>query len=140
MDLIKKYNLTFTGGDATAGHLMHSLLTQKGHRMITSLFLSGATFVLAWTSILTRIEGLIFVFFYAGALIHQAFIATENRGRHYLKLLIWLGIPRGASLIALGILGIQGLCVNQFDQVYDWLHPLVNGEFLNSYFQIYHRP
>ncbi len=34
MDLIKKYNLTFTGGNETAGNLMHSLLTKKGHRMI----------------------------------------------------------------------------------------------------------
>ncbi|SMC45782.1 Glycosyl transferase family 2 [Desulfocicer vacuolatum DSM 3385] len=34
MDLIKKYNLTFTGGDETAGSLMHTLLIEKGHRMI----------------------------------------------------------------------------------------------------------
>jgi hypothetical protein len=43
MDLIKKYNLTFTGGDETAGSLMHSLLTKKGHRMIflSAKFLSS---------------------------------------------------------------------------------------------------
>lgn len=34
MDLIKKYNLTFTGGEETAGHQMHCLLADKGHRMI----------------------------------------------------------------------------------------------------------
>jgi len=43
MDLIKKYNLTFTGGDETAGHQMHCLLTEKGHRMIflSAKFLSS---------------------------------------------------------------------------------------------------
>lgn len=34
MDLIKRYNLTFTGGEATAGHQMHWLLAEKGHQMI----------------------------------------------------------------------------------------------------------
>ena len=43
MDLIKKYNLTFTGGEETAGHQMHYLLTEKGHRMIflSAKFLSS---------------------------------------------------------------------------------------------------
>lgn len=34
MDLIKKYKLTFTGGEETAGHQMHCLLVEKGYRMI----------------------------------------------------------------------------------------------------------
>jgi len=43
MEFIKKYNLTFTGGDETAGRLMHSLLMEKGYRMIflSAKFLSS---------------------------------------------------------------------------------------------------
>jgi len=102
----------------------------------TGLLLFSATFLLAWTAILIRIEGLIFIFFYAVILIRQAVTAGEPKGRHYLKLLIWL-FPLGAGLMSLGITGIHGIRVNRFDQVYRWMTPLFNGEFLNLYFQIY---
>ncbi len=100
------------------------------------LLLFGATFLLAWTAILIRIEGLIFIFFYAVILIRQAVTADEPKGRHYLKLLIWL-FPLGAGLMSLGITGVQGIGVNRFDQVYRWMAPLFNGKFLNLYSQIY---
>lgn len=102
----------------------------------TGLLLFGSTFLLAWAAILIRIEGLIFIFFYAVILIRQAVTAGEPKGPHYLKLLIWL-FPLGAGLMLIGIMGVHGIRVNRFDQVYKWMVPLFNGDFLNSYFQIY---
>ncbi len=104
----------------------------------TDLFLFGTTFVLAWISILIRIEGLIFIFFYAGVLLYRAVTATDHKGRYYLKLLIWVGIPLGIGLTTLGFMGFHDIGVNRFDQVYLWSVSLFNGDFLNRYFQIYH--
>jgi hypothetical protein len=103
----------------------------------TDLFSFGTTFVLAWISILIRIEGLIFIFFYAGVLLYRAVTATEHKGRYYLKLLIWLGIPLGVGLITLGFMDLHDIRVNRFDHVYIWVISLFNGNFLNGYFQIY---
>jgi hypothetical protein len=103
----------------------------------TDLFLFGTTFILAWTSILIRIEGLIFVFFYAGVLMYRAFAAKEDKARYFLKPLIWLGVPLGLGLITLGSMGFHGISVNRFYQIYTWLVALFDGDFLNGYFHIY---
>lgn len=103
----------------------------------TSLFLFAATFILAWSAIVIRIEGLIFPFFYTALLIYQAVTATVPKGRHWLKLLIWTGVPIGVCLITLGVMGVHGIRVNRFDQVYEWLCLLFNGDFLKKYFKIY---
>ncbi|SDT84223.1 glycosyltransferase family 39 protein [Desulfobacula phenolica] len=103
----------------------------------TDLFLFGITFILAWTSILIRIEGLIFVFFYAGVLMYRAFAAKEHKGLYFLKFLIWLGVPLGFGLITLGSMGCQDISVNRFNNVYASFVTLFNGDFLNVYFEIY---
>lgn len=102
----------------------------------TDLSLFGITFLLAWIAILIRIEGVIFIFFYTVILTYQAVTARAPKGIHYLKLLIWL-FPLGVGLMSLGIMGVHGIRVNRFDQIYNWLVSLFNGEFLNLYFQIY---
>ncbi len=108
----------------------------NSHRK-NSFLLFGITFFLAWISILIRIEGLLFLIFYTVLLIHQAITAPAPRDRHYVKLLIWLGVPLCAGMIIAFVMGLQGLQVHRFDQAYQWLAALFNGDFLTSYHQLY---
>ncbi len=51
------------------------------------------TFILAWVSILIRIEGVLFIFVYFCALIAFAVIKKELRSHFLLRVIIWAGIP-----------------------------------------------
>lgn len=101
------------------------------------LFLFGATFILAWSATLIRIEGVVFIGFYACTLAYLAFAGKENRYRYLSRLLIWIGIPLGIALLALLSGGIRGIAVNRFDNVFAELINFFNGSFLTKPSQIY---
>jgi len=106
-------------------------------RQKPDLILFGTTFVLAWTSILIRIEGLVFIIFYAVVLIYDAFTADEQKERHYFKILLWGGVPLVIALITIGFKGLDCIGVNRFDQVFTEFVNLFRGDTFQKYFQIY---
>lgn len=103
----------------------------------TDFVLFWITLVLAWCSMLIRIEAIIFIFFYFGTLIYLAFTNKEQRSHYFLKSLIWAGIPLCISITTFFILGSHGVAVNRLDQVFSELINFFNGNFLDLYSQIY---
>ncbi len=101
------------------------------------LFLFGNVFFIAWASILFRTEGILLLIFYTILLIHQAMTTPDHKGHHYIKLLIWIGVPLCAGMIIVATMGIKSFEVNRFYQIYQWVRGLFNGEFLSSYHTIY---
>jgi 4-amino-4-deoxy-L-arabinose transferase-like glycosyltransferase len=101
------------------------------------LFFFGATFILAWSATLIRIEGVVFVGFYACTLVCLIFVYKEDRYRYLAKFLIWIGIPIGIALLALLSSGVRGLAFNRFDNVFSEFVFVFNGQFLEKPAQIY---
>ena len=102
-----------------------------------NLFSFAATFILAWSATLIRIEGVVFIGFYFCALVYLAFIDKENRYRYFLRSLIWISIPLGIALLALLSSGVRGIAVNRFDNVFAELINFFNGSFLTKPVEIY---
>ena len=103
----------------------------------TNLFLFVLTFILAWTSIVIRIEGVLFIFIYFCALIVFAIIRKELRSHFLLRVIIWAGIPLLLTVILFLAVGSHALAVNRFNQVFLELCKLFNGSFTEKYHQIY---
>lgn len=101
----------------------------------TSLFL--LTFILAWISILVRIEGVSFIFFFSGVLVWLGFTDKRNRSRYFSRALIWIALPLCLAIIALLLFGSRSVAINRFDQVCIEISKLFSGDFLDLYFQIY---
>ncbi|MFO7885097.1 MAG: glycosyltransferase family 39 protein [Desulfobacteraceae bacterium] len=95
------------------------------------------TFIIGWCSVLIRIEGIIFIFFYFGVLICLSFTHKEQRTAYLVKSLTWAGLPLVTGLTAILTMGSSSLAVNRLDQVIAELINFFNGNFLDLYFQIY---
>ncbi|SMC45777.1 Dolichyl-phosphate-mannose-protein mannosyltransferase [Desulfocicer vacuolatum DSM 3385] len=114
--------------------LLHAVLLWSRK---SDFFLFGIIFVLVWTSILIRIEGLIFVFFYAGLLFYRGLTVENQKKKYFLKLLLWLGFPFGIAFMLTKIMGVNFIAANRFDQVFNELFYFLRGHRFHNYFQIY---
>ena len=103
----------------------------------TGFSLFWITFVLAWSSVMIRLEGMIFIFFYFIYLIYTAFINRELRSDYLFKSLIWVGLPICVTMVAFFIMSGHCIAINRLDQVFFELINFLNGNFLDLYSQIY---
>ena len=103
----------------------------------TNPFYFWITFVLAWISILVRIEGMAFIVFFSGVLVFLGFTNKKERTRYFSRVLIWIGVPSCIAVIVFFLFGNSGVTVNRFGSILAELTKLFNGNFLDHYFQIY---
>ena len=96
-----------------------------------------STFILAWISILIRIEGILFIPFYFCTLVLFAIINRELRHHFLLRSIIWAGIPLCIFTAAFLAADTNGIAVNRFDWVFLKLVQILNGSFTDKYHQIY---
>ena len=95
------------------------------------------TMILAWISVLLRIEGVTFIVFFFGVLVWLSFTDKRERSAYSSMALIWIGLPLLLITVAFLLFGNNIATVNRFNQVIDEIFKLLNGDFLNLYFQIY---
>ncbi len=96
------------------------------------------TFILAWLSILFRVEGCILLFFYFTVLVSLGIIRKEGKKLYLWRAFLWAAIPAAAAGFLLYFFGPESLSVNRFSSIWGKLTNIFTGQFLQQYHDIYH--
>jgi len=103
----------------------------------TDLYLFILTFILAWASILIRIEGVLFLPFYFFTLVLFSVIHREQRVLFLWRSIIWTGIPLLIIAVFFKTIGTHAIAVNRFDHILLEFGKITSGSFADNYHNIY---